>query len=68
MFITVINPRITQGWLPPPAYFGKFPTDFLKKFSNPLWLQLGVNFVRGSLLHILMYSGLKLLNRLPDYT
>jgi hypothetical protein len=23
--------------------------------------------VRGSFVHILMYSGLKLLNRLPDY-
>jgi hypothetical protein len=25
---------LLRGWLPPPAYFGKFPTDFFELFPT----------------------------------
>jgi hypothetical protein len=56
-----LNPSDYYGGGFHPCVFCKFPTDFFEFFQPSLVA------VRGSFVHILMYSGLKFLNRLPDY-
>jgi hypothetical protein len=58
----VLTLGLLGGWLPPLRILANFQLIF-KKFFQPSLVA-----VRGSFVHILMYSGLKLLNRLPDYT